>query len=61
MVDARRVAVIGLVGGALVIGGGRLPRLSRASFNSIPPSKLGRPHGFFLRFLDVCYKRYIYR
>ena len=30
MVDERRVTVMGLVGGALVIGGGRVPRLSTA-------------------------------
>ena len=30
MVGERRVTVLGLVGGALVIGGGRVPRLSTA-------------------------------
>ena len=57
MVDGRHVTVMGLVGDALVIDGGRVPRLSTAY---LLLSLFGLTV-FSCGFLDVCYALYIYK
>ena len=57
--DERRVTVMGLLGGRHRASPIHRRRARAASFNSIPPSKLVRPHGFPAVF-GTYVTRYIY-